>query len=218
MNPKQVKIIQKIEQKMKHQFGGESSGHDYWHLMRVKNLAQSIAQKESANLFIVTCAALLHDAIDEKLVADVTTAQHQLQASLIEIGVTAEEITWILQIMQEISFKGGHNLQTPSTLEAKIVQDADRLDAMGAIGIARTMSYSGFHHRLIHDPQKVPRETLTLETYRNGQDTAIMHFYEKLLKLKELMNTETAKQMAQHRHQYMEDFLTEFYAEWEGRC
>ncbi|STP87432.1 Predicted HD superfamily hydrolase [Enterococcus cecorum] len=80
------------------------------------------------------------------------------------------------------------------------------------------MSYSGFHHRLIHDPQKVPRETLTLETYRNGQDTAIMHFYEKLLKLKDLMNTATAKQMAQHRHQYMEDFLTEFYAEWDGRC
>ena len=218
MDPKQEKIIQKIEQKMKNQFGGESSGHDYWHLVRVKNLAQSIAKKESANLFIVTCAALLHDAIDEKLISDVAKAKRQLQEELLEVGLTAEEITWILQIMQEISFKGGHNSQTPSTLEAEIVQDADRLDAIGAIGIARTMSYSGFHHRLIHDPQKVPRETLTLEIYRNGQDTAIMHFYEKLLKLKDLMNTATAKQMAQHRHQYMEDFLTEFYAEWDGRC
>ena len=121
MDPKQEKIIQKIEQKMKNQFGGESSGHDYWHLVRVKNMAQSIAKKESANLFIVTCAALLHDAIDEKLVSDVAKAKRQLQEELLEVGLTAEEITWILQIMQEISFKGGHNSQTPSTLEAEIV-------------------------------------------------------------------------------------------------
>ena len=214
MNPKQEKIIQQIEQKMKHQFGDESSGHDYWHLVRVKNMAQSIAKKESANLFIVTCAALLHDAIDEKLISDVAKAKRQLQEELLEVGLTAEEITWILQIMQEISFKGGHNPQTPSTLEAEIVQDADRLDAIGAIGIARTMSYSGFHHRLIHDPQKVPRETLTLETYRNGQDTAIMHFYVKLLKLKDLMNTQEGKKIAEQRHQFMLNFLDQFYNEW----
>ena len=105
MDPKQEKIIQKIEQKMKNQFGGESSGHDYWHLVRVKNLAQSIAKKESANLFIVTCAALLHDAIDEKLISDVAKAKRQLQEELLEVGLTAEEITWILQLCRKFLLK-----------------------------------------------------------------------------------------------------------------
>ncbi len=115
-----------------------------------------------------------------------------------------------------MSYKGGTNKVVLSSIEGKIVQDADRLDAIGAIGIARTMAYSGSKNRLIHDPAKVARENLTIEEYRSGEDTAIMHFYEKLLKLKEGMNTTIGKQLAEKRHAYMENYLTEFYAEWDG--
>lgn len=125
-------------------------------------------------------------------------------------------ISDIIQIITTMSFKGGGG-QPMVSLEGKIVQDADRLDAIGAIGIARCMAYSGSKGRLIHDPTKQPRERLTPDEYRNGQDTAIMHFYEKLLKLKDLMNTDFGRKMAEQRHQYLENFLREFYAEWDGQ-
>lgn len=130
--------------------------------------------------------------------------------------LSEEVIDHIIQIITTMSFKGSGQ-SVPPTLEGKIVQDADRLDAIGAIGIARCMVYSGSKGRPIHDPSKVARDNPSLEDYRNGQDTAIMHFYEKLLKLKELMNTAYARKMAEHRHKVLEEFLTEFYAEWDGK-
>ncbi|EOT39181.1 HD domain-containing protein [Enterococcus columbae] len=202
-----------VKQKCQHDF----TGHDWWHISRVVRLAQAIAQMEKADELLVTLAALLHDIFDEKLVANPQKEQATVRAFLYRQGLSEQVCQKIFNIIEEVSFKGGHNPKQPSSLESKIVQDADRLDALGAIGIARTMCYSGSKGRLIHDPDKQPRENLSLAEYRNGEDTAIMHFYEKLLKLKDLMHTDYAKKLAEQRHQFMCDYLAEFYLEWEGK-
>ena len=202
-----------VKQKCQHDF----TGHDWWHICRVVRLAQVIAQVEKADERLVTLAALLHDIFDEKLVADPQKEQAAVRAFLYRQGLSEQVCQQVFTIIEEISFKGGHNPKQPSSLESKIVQDADRLDALGALGIARTMCYSGSKGRLIHDPDKQPRENLSLAEYRKGDDTAIMHFYEKLLKLKDLMHTDYAKQLAEQRHQFMCDYLEEFYLEWEGK-
>lgn len=193
---------------------GEASGHDWWHIARVTKTALTIGRAENADLFIVEMGALLHDMADSKLF-DEDKALTEVENFLTEQGLSQAQITEITGIMTGISYKGGHNTAQLS-LEGQIVQDADRLDAIGAIGIARTFAYSGNKGRLIHDPNMKPRENLSLEDYRKGEDTAIMHFYEKLLKLKDLMNTKEGKRLAQGRHEFMETYLQQFYAEWEG--
>ena len=176
-----------------------------------------LARKEAgADLFICVLAALLHDTIDDKLVVNEAVAIENVRHFLLELAVSEEKITHILEIMMNLSFKGGQNNQVKLSHEGQIVQDADRLDAIGAIGIARTIYYSGHKGRPIHDPALKPRENMTLEEYRSGKDTAIMHFYEKLLKLKDLMNTTSGRQIADGRHQYLENFLEQFYQEWEA--
>ncbi|MFC6994520.1 HD domain-containing protein [Streptococcus loxodontisalivarius] len=207
--------LEAIEHHVKKALLSESSGHDWWHIHRVRNAALKIAAAEGANSFICQSAALLHDMIDDKLFDNPEAEKIKLQAFLEEIEVSKDDSDWILAIIDSISFKAGQG-GVPETLEGQIVQDADRLDAIGAIGIARTMAYSGNKGRLIHDPEMQARDHLTLEEYRSGQDTAIMHFYEKLLKLKDLMNTSYAQKLAQDRHDYMLGFLEQFYAEWEG--
>ncbi|MFD0845202.1 HD domain-containing protein [Streptococcus saliviloxodontae] len=204
-----------IEMHVRTVLGSEASGHDWWHIYRVRRLAVTIAKQEGADLFICQAAALLHDMIDDKLFVDPRAEKVKLETFLADLGLAQADIDWIMAIIETISFKGGRGV-IPASLEGRVVQDADRLDAIGAIGIARTMAYSGNKNRLIHDPSMTAREHLTLEDYRSGQDTAIMHFYEKLLKLKDLMNTDYAKKLAQNRHDYMLAFLDEFYAEWEG--
>ncbi|EDP67995.1 HD domain protein [Carnobacterium sp. AT7] len=211
-------IIKETEEYVYQLLKDDPSGHDWWHIQRVRNLAKNIAEKEQGtiDLFVCEMAALLHDVADGKLNKTEAEGEKKVRNWLSRYSLTGKEKEEILKIILHMSYKGGTNKVVLSSIEGKIVQDADRLDAIGAIGIARTMAYSGSKNRLIHDPAKVARENLTIEEYRSGEDTAIMHFYEKLLKLKEGMNTTIGKQLAEKRHAYMENYLTEFYAEWDG--
>ena len=214
----QKKIINETEEYVFQLLKDDASGHDWWHIDRVRNSTKSIAQKEKGNidLFVCEMAALLHDVADGKLNKTEAEGEKKVRNWLSRYSLTEKEIEEIMGIILHMSYKGGTNKVALSSIEGKIVQDADRLDAIGAIGIARTMAYSGSKNRLIHDPAKEARENLTIEEYRSGEDTAIMHFYEKLLKLKDEMNTTVGKQLAEKRHAYMEDYLNEFYAEWDG--
>lgn len=215
ISPKEQDILAAAEKWVSKKLADEASGHDWWHIVRVRNTAVTIAQKENADLFICQLAALLHDMTDEKLNEDMVKAEKDLDDWLQQQPLEASQKQEIWDIIGSISFKAGHG-KPAKTLEAKVVQDADRLDAIGAIGIARCMAYSGHKGRLIHDPEKKARQNLTVDDYRNGQDTAIMHFYEKLLQLKDLMNTEYGYFLAQQRHAFLESYLEEFYAEWDG--
>ncbi|MGT2844218.1 HD domain-containing protein [Streptococcus hongkongensis] len=208
-------ILQEAREWVKAKLDGESSGHDWWHIVRVTNTAKTIAEVEHADIFICQLAALLHDMADEKLNPDPKSARQDIITWLEAHAVDTRTRQKILYIIDNMSFKGGHGIPL-ETIEGRVVQDADRLDAIGAIGIARCMAYSGYKGRLIHDPNMQPRQDLSPEEYRNGQDTAIMHFYEKLLKLKELMNTSYGRKMAEQRHQFLLDYLEQFYAEWDG--
>ena len=214
----QKKVIEYTQDYVYTLLKDDASGHDWWHIHRVRNLAKSIAKQErkEINLFVCEMAALLHDVADEKMNKTEEEGERKVRNWLLTQPITKEETEQIMDIILHMSYKGGTNKTKLSSIEGKIVQDADRLDAIGAIGIARTMAYSGSKNRLIHDPEKKPREHLTIEDYRSGEDTAIMHFYEKLLKLKDEMNTTVGKQLAEKRHAYMEDYLNEFYAEWDG--
>lgn len=208
-------VLKEAQKWVKNKLDGESSGHDWWHIVRVRNTAKTIAEAEGADSFVCQLAALLHDMADEKLNADPEAARQAIiewLANHLKEPQTSKEILYIIDNM---SFKGGQG-KVLDTIEGKVVQDADRLDAIGAIGIARCMAYSGHKGRLIHDPNMQPRQDLTPEDYRNGQDTAIMHFYEKLLKLKDLMNTTFGRQMAEQRHNFLLQYLDQFYAEWDG--
>lgn len=191
----------------------EHSGHDWWHVQRVWKLTQQIALKEGGNMFICELAALVHDVIDDK----VTTGNLTLQAleSWLTERVSSDVMTKVLEIITSMSYQGGTKPPVTS-LEARIVQDADRLDAIGAIGIARTFAYSGAKGQPIHQPNLAIREAMSFDDYRHGPSTAINHFYEKLLRLEKLMNTDTARAIARHRHQFLEAFLHEFFMEWDG--
>ncbi len=210
-------ILQKTAHYVEEKLTGEGSGHDWWHIVRVRQMAERLAVEEGANSFICEMAALVHDLADEKVAGSEEAGLAEVHRLLDSLGLSDHQTQEILTIIQGISYKGGTLRDVPLTLEGKIVQDADRLDAIGAIGIARTMVFSGHKQRPIHDPQVAVREQMTLEEYRSNQGTAISHFYEKLLKLKDLMNTETAKQLAQGRHEFLESYLEQFYAEWEAR-
>ena len=213
---KQQEQLKRMEQYAKRVLGSDTSGHDWSHIERVVNTAKTIAKAEGADLFICEAAALLHDVIDDKIVQDPADALKELKKFLTSIEVTPEEIEAIELIITRMSFKN-HQENQELSLEGRVVQDADRLDAIGAIGIARVMCYSGSTGRPIHHPNMKPRGKMTPEEYRNGESTAIMHFYEKLLKLKELMNTDYGKKLAKGRHEFLEMYLEQFYAEWEGK-
>ena len=212
---KQQEQLEAMEQYAKRVLDSDTSGHDWSHIERVVNTTQTIAQTEGADLFICEAAALLHDVIDDKIVKDPAVALKELKEFLTSIELTYEQIDAIESIITRMSFKN-HKEQQELSLEGKVVQDADRLDAIGAIGIARVMCYSGSTGRPIHRPELKPRKELTPEEYRNGESTAIMHFYEKLLKLKELMNTDYGRKLAKGRHAFLEMYLEQFYEEWKG--
>lgn len=190
---------------------GEGSGHDWFHIERVWKNAVKIGQTEKVDLFVVQLAALLHDLADDKVVANEAEGMTEINYWLEGEGVPNSVIEHVLTIIETMSFSTGRSL---GSLEAKVVQDADRLDAMGAIGIARAFTYAGSKGRPIFDPQYVVREEMTKEEYRNGKSSTIHHFYEKLLKLKDLMNTEEAIRMAQERHEFMEQYLEQFFKEY----
>ncbi len=213
---KQQEQLKRMEQYAKRGLDSDTSGHDWSHIERVVNTTKTIAKAEGADLFICEAAALLHDVIDDKIVKDPIVALKELKKFLTSIEVTPEQIEAIVSIITRMSFKN-HKEQQELSLEGKVVQDADRLDAIGAIGIARVMCYSGSTGRPIHKPEMKPRENLTPEEYRNGESTAIMHFYEKLLKLKDLMNTKYGNELAKGRHEFLEMYLEQFYAEWDGK-
>ena len=208
--------LKAMKQYAKRVLDSDASGHDWSHIERVVNTTKTIAEGEGANLFICEAAALLHDVIDDKIVKDPIVALKELKEFLISIEVTPEQVEVIESIITRMSFKN-HKEQQELSLEGKVVQDADRLDAIGAIGIARVMCYSGSTGRPIHNPEMKPREELTPEEYRNGESTAIMHFYEKLLKLKDLMNTKYGNELSKGRHEFLETYLEQFYAEWDGK-
>ena len=192
-------------------------GHDWFHIERVYKNALLIAESEKCDVEIVQLGALLHDIADSKFhdgdeSIGPKTARTFLEAEKVEPAI----IDHVIAIIENISFKGGRVERQFSSIELDIVQDADRLDAIGAIGIARTFNYGGFKNRALYNPEIAPNLTMTKDEYKNNEAPTINHFYEKLLLLKDKINTQTGKQIAQDRHRYMEDFLEQFYAEWEG--
>ncbi|MEI3605879.1 HD domain-containing protein [Pseudogracilibacillus sp. SE30717A] len=208
-------IIIRARQFVQEQHQNDYSGHDWWHIMRVTDTAKIISVQEGGNDFVVELAALMHDLADEKISGSEKEGLKKVNKWLKENGVKEDEILEINEIITTMSFKGG-NRKPMSTIEGKIVQDADRLDALGAIGIARTFAYSGAKGQPIYDPELPPRVgSMTYKDYRHGKSTAINHFYEKLLKLKDSMNTEYGKKLAEERHNYMMQFLEQFFLEWK---
>jgi len=213
----QQEIIEKTTEMIRTKFSGEGTGHDWWHMQRVFDIATKIAIEEKADLFIVQLGALLHDIADHKFHDnDHTVGPKKAKEWLDECKVTQEVQQKVLNIVKEISFKGA-NVETPmSSSEGKIVQDADRLDAIGAIGIARAFAYGGSKKREIYNPDVEPVLHSSFEKYKNSGGNTINHFFEKLLLLKNRMNTATGKKMADDRHHFMARYLDQFFAEWKG--
>ena len=200
---------------VKEKLEGAEAGHDWFHIERVWKLSKKIAEKEGGNLEVIELSALLHDIADPKFHnGDETLALKISKDFLEEIHVNAKLIEQVLFVIKNISFKNRAEAPENPPLELQIVQDADRLDAIGAIGIARTFNFGGFKNNLMYHPEIKPNLGMNKEEYKKSNGTTINHFYEKLLLLKDLMNTETAKRIASERHDFMLQFLDEFYKEW----
>lgn len=213
MNPLIEEIIVFVKEKLR----GAEGGHDWFHIERVYKNALLIAKTESCDLNVVALGALLHDIADSKFHdGDETVGPRTARALLESQQVDEDTIAHVVNIIENISFKGGNFEKKFSSKELDIVQDADRLDAIGAIGIARCFNYGGFRNRELYNPEIAPQMNMDKETYKASTSPTINHFYEKLLLLKDKMNTATGRQIAAQRHSYMEGFLAQFYAEWEG--
>ncbi len=208
-------IINDAIEFVKNTFKNDYSGHDYFHTLRVYKTAAGIAEQENADLLTVGLAALLHDVDDIKLSPETYENKDKAVDFLRKHFVSEAMLKTICNIIGEVSFRGTDSV-SPETIEGKCVQDADRLDAMGAIGIARAFAYGGNHNRIIYDPEIKPSLNMNADEYRSHISTTINHFYEKLFQLKSLMNTDTAKKIAEQRENYMKTFIAEFLDEWEG--
>jgi uncharacterized protein len=213
-------IIEQTTDFVKETLTGAEGGHDWWHIYRVWKLARHIAETETADLFIVELGALLHDIADAKFHnGDEEAGPHLAREYLGSLDVDEAVITHVEQIIANISFKGGKQNQRFRSPELDVIQDADRLDAMGAIGIARAFNYGGYKNREIYNPGIRPDMHMTKDEYKNSTAPTINHFYEKLLLLKDRMNTRTGKALAEHRHTFMKQYLDQFFMEWEvERC
>ncbi|MBT5021227.1 HD domain-containing protein [Candidatus Woesearchaeota archaeon] len=212
---------------VKQTLSGAEGGHDWWHIQRVWNVSKEIAQKEIENnsvneyfkldLIVVELGALLHDIADSKFHdGDETVGPKIAKEYLSSVGVSEYVLDHVENIITNISFKGGKHVQNFKSIELDIVQDADRLDAMGAIGIARTFNYGGHKGRAIYNPDILPNLNMSKEEYKKSDAPTVNHFYEKLFLLKDRMNTESGRQMAEQRHKFMENYLDAFYKEWNG--
>lgn len=207
-------MIERTEQFVKEIHSEDASGHDWFHIDRVRKLALQLHGREGGDKFIIEMSSLLHDVADEKLHGDEEKGIERITDFLSTLEVSEEKINKIIYIIRNISYKGGNGNRI-ETVEGQIVQDADRLDALGAIGIARTFAYGGNKGRMLYHPDILPRDTMTKEEYRSGESPSLNHFYEKLFKLKDLMNTESAKKEAEQRHRLMENFVEQFLKEWD---
>lgn len=208
-----VNCKRKLESCIKNIFTDDSSGHDYFHSIRVYKMAMKIAEGEICDKNMVMMSALLHDVDDEKLFC--TEDNANARKILRDCEISHKDIEQVIAIIQSVPYKGMDSI-IPQTIEGKIVQDADRLDAMGAVGIARAFAYGGSQGRKLYDPDIFPILDMDEDTYRRHRGTTINHFYEKLLLLKDMLNTDTARKIAENRQLFMERFLEEFYAEWNG--
>jgi uncharacterized protein len=210
-------IVNKTILFVKEKLENAEGGHDWFHIERVYKNALSIAENEVCDDTVVKLAALLHDIADSKFHnGDETVGPEIAREFLLSNEVEEATIQHIIKIIENVSFKGGNTQKEFSSIELDIVQDADRLDAIGAIGIARTFNYGGFKNRPLYNPNIAPNLHMSKEEYKKSEAPTLNHFYEKLLLLKDKMNTETGKKIAQERHLYMEGFLSQFYAEWDG--
>lgn len=216
---KEEQILEILREQVREKLSGEGTGHDWFHVERVWKLSKAIASSElEVDMFIVEAGALLHDIADHKFHGGDEKVGPAVAGEMLKaLDVINEKAGKIVQIVEEISFKGA-GVPTPmSSIEGKIVQDADRLDAIGAIGIARTFAYGGSKNRPIYDPNIKAVCHTSFAAYKTSTAPTINHFYEKLLLLKDKMNTKTGRMMAEKRHEFMEEFLTRFYLEWDGR-
>lgn len=215
MNPREEEIIQKTVDFVKDRLASAESGHDWFHIQRVWKLSKKIASEENCNIFTVSLGALLHDIADNKFHNKGEEYALDIAGNFLKkINVDEDDIRKVLFIIDNISFRKNSSKTEDFPIELKIVQDADRLDAIGAIGIARTFNFGGYKNNVIYDPEIKPNVNQSKEEYKKSKCTTINHFYEKLLLLKHLMHTETAKKIAEERHQFMLQFLEQFYKEW----
>ena len=213
----QAEILAQTEAYVKEKLTGEGSGHDWWHIVRVRQNARTLCVHEQVDGFVVELAALLHDIADHKFHdGDTSVGPRLAREWLTSLEVEDTIIHHITDIIADLSFKGSRVSTPMRTREGMVVQDADRLDAIGAIGVARTFAYGGHKNRVMYDPTIPPVDHASFEAYQKSSAPTINHFYEKLLLLKERMNTTTARQMAEGRHAFMEQYLAQFFAEWEG--
>ncbi|MDX1543365.1 MAG: HD domain-containing protein [Christiangramia sp.] len=211
-------VVKNTIQFVKKTLKDAEGGHDWFHIQRVLNNSRLIAKGEKCNMLIVELGALLHDIADSKFHGgDESVGPEMAEEFLRSQNVSQETIEHVIQIIENISFKGGNIDQKFSSIELDIVQDADRLDAIGAIGVARTFNYGGFKGRTLYDPEIEPKLNMTKEEYKASNAPTINHFYEKLLLLKDRMNTETGRRIAEDRHAFMIEYLNQFYAEWNGK-
>jgi uncharacterized protein len=212
-----MSIIETTITFVKQKLQNAEAGHDWFHIERVYKNTMLIAKNEKCNLEIVQLGALLHDIADSKFNNGDETIGPKTARNFLEVQqVNSETIDHVIAIIENISFKGGNFDKQFSSIELDVVQDADRLDAIGAIGIARTFNYGGFKNRQLYNPEIAPNLQMTKEAYKNSEAPTINHFYEKLLLLKDKMNTKTGKTIAENRHTFMEVFLEQFYEEWNG--
>lgn len=211
-----IQVIESVRAEVKNTLKDTEKGHDWWHIKRVVTNAKNIWKVEQAgDWFIIEAAALLHDIADPKFNHnDDRVGPQTTSAILHKLNIDQEKLDHIVNIVANVSFKGGNIPSNFDSLEFRIVQDADRLDALGAIGISRAFHYGGYKNRVLYDPSIIPKIGMTPEEYRKHEGTTINHFYEKLLVLKDNMHTKTGRKLAEERHRFMESFLKQFYAEW----
>jgi len=209
-------ILVKTKQFVKESLSGAEAGHDYWHILRVYNLSKRIAKIEGGDLFVIRLGALLHDIADAKFHnGDETIGPKVARNFLVKMGVEEEIIEHVVAIINHISFKNSFSGQKFRSKELDIIQDADRLDAIGAIGIARAFTYGAYKNNPIYNPDLQPNLQMSKTEYKKGNTSTINHFYEKLLKLKDMMNTDTGQSLANDRHDFMLQYLEQFYKEWD---
>ena len=209
-------VVARTAARVRELLGGDASGHDWWHTLRVRRMALRLGADEGANPFVVELAALLHDVDDWKASGDPEAAPRHAREWLRSLDVEPEVVQHVAEIVATLSFRGA-GVPTPMrTVEGKVVQDADRLDALGAIGIARAFAYGGNRGRPLHDPEAAPVLHESFEQYRGAGGATLNHFYEKLFLLRDRMNTAAGRRLAQERHRFMEGFVARFLAEWDG--